>query len=70
MSRPEVSLRLATALVAGSFFRENLDGTIITTAMPQMARTFHVRPPGLDPAILLDGVSHGEEEARTHPENP
>ena len=31
-----------TSLVAGAFFMENLDGTIIATAIPQMARSFHV----------------------------
>ncbi|WP_260704709.1 MFS transporter [Edaphobacter flagellatus] len=31
-----------TSLVAGAFFMENLDGTIIATALPQMALSFHV----------------------------
>jgi EmrB/QacA subfamily drug resistance transporter len=31
-----------TTLIAGAFFMENLDGTIISTALPQMARSFHV----------------------------
>jgi EmrB/QacA subfamily drug resistance transporter len=31
-------------LVAGAFFMENLDATVITTALPQMAQTFGVRP--------------------------
>jgi EmrB/QacA subfamily drug resistance transporter len=30
------------ALIAAAFFMENLDGTIIATALPQMARSFHV----------------------------
>ena len=30
-----------TSLIAGAFFMENLDGTIIATALPQMARSFH-----------------------------
>jgi hypothetical protein len=29
-----------TILIAGAFFMENLDGTIIATALPQMARSF------------------------------
>jgi len=33
--------------VAGAFFMENLDGTVIATAMPQMANSFGVRPPDL-----------------------
>jgi EmrB/QacA subfamily drug resistance transporter len=32
---------LVTILVGGAFFMENLDGTIIATALPQMARSFH-----------------------------
>jgi EmrB/QacA subfamily drug resistance transporter len=31
-----------TSLIAGAFFMENLDGTIIATALPQMARSFRV----------------------------
>jgi EmrB/QacA subfamily drug resistance transporter len=31
-------------LVAGAFFMENLDGTVIVTAMPQMAASFGVQP--------------------------
>src|ERR1700721_969720 len=31
-----------TTLIAGAFFMENLDGTIIATALLQMARSFHV----------------------------
>lgn len=33
--------RLIARVVAGAFFMELLDATIITTALPQMARTFH-----------------------------
>ncbi|SAL42760.1 MFS transporter [Caballeronia telluris] len=35
---------LIVALVAATFFMENLDGTIIATALPQMARSFGVHP--------------------------
>src|SRR5271154_1529767 len=31
-------------LVAGAFFMENLDGTVVVTAMPQMATAFGVHP--------------------------
>src|SRR5271154_201467 len=31
-----------TTLIAGAFFMENLDGTVIATALPQMALSFHV----------------------------
>ena len=30
-----------TSLIAAAFFMENLDGTIIATALPQMAKSFH-----------------------------
>jgi EmrB/QacA subfamily drug resistance transporter len=39
MKRPPIYV---TSLIAGAFFMENLDGTIIATALPQMARSFHV----------------------------
>src|ERR1035437_8366417 len=35
---------LIAGLVAGAFFRENLDATVIATALPQMAGTFHTSP--------------------------
>jgi len=35
-------------LVAAAFFMENLDGTIIATALPQMGRSFHVNPVDLN----------------------
>jgi EmrB/QacA subfamily drug resistance transporter len=37
-----------TALIASAFFMEMLDGTIIATALPQMARSFHVGPVNLN----------------------
>ena len=39
-------------LVAGAFFMENLDGTVIVTAIPQMAKSF-----GVQPVELSIGVS-------------
>ncbi|CAE6859659.1 MFS transporter [Paraburkholderia domus] len=35
---------LITLLVAGALFMEDLDGSIIATALPQMAHSFHIRP--------------------------
>ena len=35
-------------LVAGAFFMENLDGTVIATALPQMASSFGVSPVDLN----------------------
>lgn len=40
--RPGRSPTLITALVAGAIFMELMDGTVIATALPQMARSFHV----------------------------
>jgi len=39
---------LVALLVAGAFFMENLDGTVIATALPQMAQTFRVSPVDLN----------------------
>lgn len=40
-------LRIAY-LVAGAFFMENLDGTVIATALPDMARSFAMSPVDLN----------------------
>ncbi len=37
-----------TLLVAGAFFMENLDGTVIATALPQMAKSFNASPVSLN----------------------
>ena len=42
---------LIVTLVAAAFFMENLDGTIIATALPQMARSFGVQPVALSIGI-------------------
>jgi EmrB/QacA subfamily drug resistance transporter len=39
---------LIALLVAGAFFMENLDGTVIATALPQMAISFHSNPVDLN----------------------
>ena len=38
-------------LVAGTFFMENLDATVITPAIPHMARSFAVRPVDLNSGV-------------------
>ena len=45
------SLRVLALLVAGAFFMENLDGTIVVTATDKMASTFHVAPADLNVTI-------------------
>src|SRR6478609_6319 len=43
-NREKKGSSLIVTLVAATFFMENLDGTIIATALPQMARSFNVHP--------------------------
>nr|WP_315397633.1 MFS transporter [uncultured Duganella sp.] len=43
--------RWIALLVAGAFFMENLDGTIITTALPDIARSFGVAPLALNVGV-------------------
>ncbi len=38
----DARLRNTALLVAGCFFMENLDGTIVTTAAPRIGRALHV----------------------------
>ncbi len=45
-------VRWIAGLVAAAFFMENLDGTVITTAVPEMAKSF-----GVPPAQLSAGIS-------------
>lgn len=40
--------KLIALLVAVAFFMENLDGTVIATALPQMGKSFHVSPVDLN----------------------
>src|ERR1700737_5562005 len=48
MSLPPRRASLIATLVAGAFFMENLDGTVIATALPQMGQSFHVSPVDLN----------------------
>ncbi len=48
---PKGASSLIVSLVAAAFFMENLDGTIIATALPQMARSFHMHPVDLSIGI-------------------
>jgi EmrB/QacA subfamily drug resistance transporter len=43
--------RRVALIVAAAFFMQNLDGAIINTSLPQMARAFHVRPADLNVGI-------------------
>ena len=44
VSAPSRTPLLVALLVAGAFFMENLDGTVIATALPQMALSFRTSP--------------------------
>src|ERR1700674_2857925 len=53
LSQAQVSVTSRTSvfvalLVAGAFFMENLDGTVIATALPQMALSFRMSPVDLN----------------------
>ncbi|MFE9442040.1 MDR family MFS transporter [Streptomyces sp. NPDC006602] len=47
----EAGRRGLALLVAGAFFMENLDGTIVSTAAPDMAASFGVRPADIGVAM-------------------
>src|SRR6266436_9141946 len=48
MSLPLQKSTAVSILVATAFFMENLDGTVIATALPQMGKSFHVSPVDLN----------------------
>jgi EmrB/QacA subfamily drug resistance transporter len=48
MSLPSRKPSLIAILVAGAFFMENLDGTVIATALPQMGHSLQVSPVDLN----------------------
>jgi EmrB/QacA subfamily drug resistance transporter len=50
-SAPSASWKPLALLVAGAFFMENLDGTIVVTATRRMAQSFHVPPVDLNVPI-------------------
>jgi EmrB/QacA subfamily drug resistance transporter len=48
MTEPQRQARMIALLVAGSMFMEQLDGTVIATALPQIAASFDVMPVDLN----------------------
>ncbi len=48
ISKPGRKSTTIAILVAVAFFMENLDGTVIATALPQMGKSFHVNPVDLN----------------------
>ena len=57
MSRSEavpqtgVNFRVIALIVASAMFMEQLDATVLATALPSMARDFHVTPPAMSIAL-------------------
>ena len=51
MASPLSRSAAISLLVAGAFFMENLDGTVVVTAMPQMAASFGVHPVDLNSGV-------------------
>jgi EmrB/QacA subfamily drug resistance transporter len=43
--------RIVPLVIAGAFFMDGLDSSIISTSLPQMALSFHVSPPQMSAAI-------------------
>jgi len=48
MLSPTQNSKTISILVATAFFMENLDGTVIATALPDMGKSFHVSPVDLN----------------------
>jgi len=44
--------RLIAMIIASALFMENLDATVLVTAIPTMARDFHVRAPDMSVAVI------------------
>jgi EmrB/QacA subfamily drug resistance transporter len=52
MHRTEHDYRVIAMIIASALFMENLDATILTTAIPTMARDFHVHAPQMSAALV------------------
>ncbi|MGH7105157.1 MAG: MFS transporter [Acetobacteraceae bacterium] len=48
---PAASYRLIALIIAAALFMEQLDATVLATAIPTMARDFHVRAPQMSVAL-------------------
>ncbi len=49
--RPSVSVRTVALIVASAMFMEQLDGTVLATALPTMAESFHTAPLRMNVAL-------------------
>ena len=50
-ARPRASPRVVSLIVASAMFMEQLDGTVLATALPTMARSFHADPLHMNVAL-------------------
>jgi EmrB/QacA subfamily drug resistance transporter len=50
-SSPRASSRVTALIVASALFMEQLDGTVLATALPTMSRSFHVNPLQMNVAL-------------------
>ncbi|HEX3984917.1 MAG TPA: MFS transporter, partial [Acidisoma sp.] len=48
---PAADYRLVALIIASALFMENLDATVLATAIPTMAQDFHVRAPQMSVAL-------------------
>src|ERR1700761_3497087 len=48
---PRASARTVSLIVASAMFMEQLDGTVLATALPAMARSFHADPLHMNVAL-------------------
>ncbi|HTI81363.1 MAG TPA: MFS transporter, partial [Acetobacteraceae bacterium] len=48
---PRASARTVSLIVASAMFMEQLDGTVLATALPSMARSFHADPLHMNVAL-------------------
>jgi EmrB/QacA subfamily drug resistance transporter len=51
IGRPGVNFRTIALIVASAMFMEQLDATVLATALPTMARDFNVSPPAMSIAL-------------------
>jgi EmrB/QacA subfamily drug resistance transporter len=51
VSTPRTSPRIVSLIVASAMFMEQLDGTVLATALPAMARSFHADPLHMNVAL-------------------
>src|ERR1700754_3000951 len=51
IGRAKPNFRVIAMIIASAMFMEQLDATVLTTALPTMARDFHVSAPNMSVAL-------------------